>query len=1130
MLPLQGLKDNYQILIEKLDAFIRKYYRNQLLRGGIYAFTLGLAFYLTVTLLESFGHFSTGFRTVLFYSFVGGLLFILTKFVIIPLSHLYRFGKIISHEQAAQIIGKHFAEVQDKLINLLQLKEQLNTSAFNYHLINASVNQKSEELKPVPFVSAVNFSENKRLLRYAVIPFVVLVVILFTAPSLIKDSTKRLIDHQTYFEKPAPFTFTILNKNLQAVQQQDYKLDIKIAGKEIPQEAYIEIDGNQFKLEKENLLNFHYTFKNLQKSTDFKLYADGFYSHEYTLEALPKPLLMNFEVSLDYPGYIHKQNEKLQNTGDILIPAGTKVSWQFETKNTEALQLGFQDTSIVSNRSGENSFTFSKRFLRSDSYSVKASNKFLQNDDSARYTVTVIPDLYPSISVEQQQDSMSMKRIYFKGVVKDDYGFSKLSFNYKFTNSDNTGSLSLSKRQDPSTGSVSEAIAVNKNTNSDQFFYYWDASDININAGDEVEYYFEITDNDGVNGPKSTRSQTQMFRAPSLKEIAESTAKNNEGVKSNLKESIDEAKKLQKDLNELSSKLLEKKEMGWEDKKKAEDLLKKQQELERKLEDLKKQNAQNNEQKNEFKQMDQNLLDKQKQLEDLMAKLMTPEMQKLMQELQKMMENMDKNQVQEKLNQMKLDSKNFEKELERALELFKQMEFEQKLQDNIDKLADMAKKQDDLSQKADDKNADSKDLESKQDQLNKDFEDFRKDMDELAKKNDALEDKNQMPNTDKQEESIQQDQKESSDQLSQGKNSKASKSQKNASQKMEQMAKQMQQMQQQMAQDQEEEDENSLRALLENLLHLSFDQEKLMQDLKTMDVNNPQYLKASQQQRKLKDDAKMIEDSLFALSKRVVQIQSKVNQEIAGINVNMDEAISNLQDRYVPQARSRQQFAMTSINNLALMLNESLQQMQQQSKGAGQGACKKPGKGQKPSLSALRKMQEELNKNMQKAKEEMQKNGNKPGQKGKPGQQGQFSEQLAKMAAEQEYIRNMMHQLDMEDNRDGKKSLGNLQEIQKKMEETENDIVNRMISEQTLKRQNDILTRLLESERAERERDEDQQRKSDEAKNYLKRNPPAFEEYKQLKLKEMELLRTVPPALNGYYKKKVNDYFQAIEK
>src|SRR5207244_7183042 len=109
--------DNYQLLLQKLDAFIRKYYRNQLIRGGIYAFTLGLAFYLAVTTLEYFGHFSTGLRTVLFYSFVATILFIIVRFVAIPLSHLYRIGKIISHEQAAKIIGDHFKEVQDKLLN-----------------------------------------------------------------------------------------------------------------------------------------------------------------------------------------------------------------------------------------------------------------------------------------------------------------------------------------------------------------------------------------------------------------------------------------------------------------------------------------------------------------------------------------------------------------------------------------------------------------------------------------------------------------------------------------------------------------------------------------------------------------------------------------------------------------------------------------------------------------------------------------------------------------------------------------------------------------------------------------------------------------------------------------------------
>src|SRR4051812_14093440 len=102
------MENNYQLLIEKLDAFIRKYYKNQLLRGVIYTFTLCLAFYLLITSSEYFGHFSTTLRTVLFYLFVSGTAFVLGKFIVIPLTHLYKIGSIISHEQAAQIIGKHF--------------------------------------------------------------------------------------------------------------------------------------------------------------------------------------------------------------------------------------------------------------------------------------------------------------------------------------------------------------------------------------------------------------------------------------------------------------------------------------------------------------------------------------------------------------------------------------------------------------------------------------------------------------------------------------------------------------------------------------------------------------------------------------------------------------------------------------------------------------------------------------------------------------------------------------------------------------------------------------------------------------------------------------------------------------
>ncbi len=1116
-------QDNYSLLISNLDAFIRKYYKNQLVRGAIYAFTLILGFFLLVTSLEYIGRFDTTVRTILFYLLLSGITAVMAKFVALPLTHLYRIGKIISHEEAARIIGKHFTHVEDKLLNVLQLKAQAGSMDLAHRaLIEASITQKSNELRPVPFVAAINISENKRYLRWAAIPLTILVVLLFTAPSLIKDSTQRLIEHRTYFEVPAPFTFTVTNPSLKAIRQQDFRMDVRMDGKEVPAEVFIELEGNLFRLEKEDLTHFHYTFRNLQQDMTFRLSADGFYSKEYTLQALPNPVLLNFNVALAFPAYLNKKNETLQNVGDLMIPAGTKVTWNFNTQNTDNIRLVFADTTYTLEPENENEFTYQRRFLRGDNYSVFTGNNFMQSVDSVRYAVNVIPDQYPAITVEQQQDSLSSKRHYFRGIIKDDYGFSKLQFVYRFIqSSDSSGARENNVYTEP--------LSFNRSNTADVFFHLWDLSTIDIQAGDEVEFYFEVWDNDGVTGPKSMRSQTQVFKAPTLKEIADKTEKSNASIKDDLKESIDQAKQLQKELSDLTRKLMEKKEVGWEDKKKAEDLLKKEQELKKKLEEIRKQNAEKNREEQEYKKVNEDIQQKQEELQSLMDKLMTPELEKLMQELQQLMEKVDKSQLQEKLSEMKQDNKDLQKELERMVELFKQMEFEQKFEETLDKLNELAKAQEELSKESEKKDANADDIKAKQDSLNKQFDEFRKEMDDLKKKNDQLENKNDMPDTDTKEESIQEDMKNSSEQLGESKAGKASKSQKSAAQKMEQMAQQMKQQQQQREQEQQEEDMNALRALLENLLRLSFDQEKLMQDLKVIDINNPQYLKLSQQQRKLKDDAKMIEDSLFALSKRVAQIASKVNQEIGAINMNMEEAMENLEDRYVPQARTRQQFVMTSVNNLTLLLSEALQQMQQQmAQSMPQSSCNKPGQKKPSSASEMRKMQEELNKNMQKMKEGMKQQGGN--QKGKTQRDQQLSEQLAKMAAQQEFIRNELNKLNQQENKDGKKGLGNLQDIQNKMEETERDIVNNMISDQTMKRQSEILTRLLESEKAEREREQDEQRKSEEAKNVYQRNPSEFEEYKRLKLKEMELLRTVPPTFNSYYKQKVSDYFQSLEK
>ncbi|MCW3075562.1 MAG: hypothetical protein JWO32_171 [Bacteroidetes bacterium] len=1155
------------ILINKLDEFIRKYYKNQLIKGVIYSSGILLAAFLSLILLEYFGELSITLRTILFFTFLIATLVVLGNYIAVPLLKLNKIGKIISHKQAAGIIGNHFSNVQDKLLNVLQLQsnQALHGSS---DLLVASINQKITELKPVPFVSAINLNENKKHLKYTLPVIFLFMGIYLIWPQIIHKSTTRLFHYQTYYEKEMPFKFNILNSNLQALQTQDFKLEVKITGEQIPNEVFINIKGIEYKLEKENNITFNYTFKNLQANTGFQLGAAGFNSKEYTLEVLPKPSLLQFNLQLIYPAYLHKANESLSNSGDLQIPAGTKVNWTFNTRNTDKLQLRFSDSLAHPSKNNENQFNFSRSFLNSNNYTIKASNQFIKiAPDSVNYSINVIPDQYPSIDVSENTDSLNIKNLYFSGQIKDDYGFNHLNFFYKKFSIDSTG------KTNESTGSF--PIAIKRDQISQPYFYYLDASKFNLQPGDKIEYFFEVFDNDGVNGSKSAKTQLMTFKAPTLDEINENTSKNNSEIKQDLEESIKKAKQLQKDVNELSKKITDKKQLGYEEKKKIEDVIKKQNELKNKIEEIKQENQLNNQQQNEFTQNDESLLEKQKQLEQLFENVMTPEMEKLFDELNKMLDKLDKNEVQQKLEEMKLSNKDIEKELDRNLEAFKQLEVQQKMQQAIDKLDELKKKEDDLNKETENKKEDkdtknkdnknkdekSKELEKKQDDIKKDFENLKEELKELEKKNSELEEPNALPKNEQKQKEIEKEMQNSSEQLNKNNKKEASKSQKSASQKMQEMKEEMEQSMESSEQQQEEENAQALRQILENLLNLSFAQEELIKQLPKTRIDNPLYIKIPQEQNKLKDDSKIIEDSLLALSKRAPKISAMVNREISAINMNMDKTVKSLAERNTGDATMRMQSTMTSVNNLALLLNEALEQMQQQMKQQqqqsskpGSGKCKKPGSGsgqkpsQSPAMPNMRKLQEQLNQQLQQLKDALEKGqkpgekpGDKPGDKkgqkpgGGMGQNGNTgsgmmpgnSEQMAKLAAQQEALRRQMQGLMDKMKNKGKNPGGNMTDL---MEQTEKDIVNKNITNETMKRQQDILSRMLESEKAEREREQDEQRKSNEAKSENLSNPIQFLEYKRLKEKEMELLNTVPPSLTPYYKDKVNKYFNTVNK
>ena len=1121
---MSKISANYQLLIAKLDEFIRKYYVNRLIKGALYSVGLILIAVLALTLLESQFYFPTNVRAAFFFGFLALSAFVLVNWIIIPLMQFFRLGKVISHEQAASIIGTHFTNVEDKLLNILQLKHQANQLS-DASLIEASIDQKIEEIKPVPFAGAVDLSKNKKYVKYAAIPLFIFLALLFGAPQLVTTSASRILDYKTHYDPAAPFYFEVVSDNLEVVQHEDLTVEVKIEGSALPNEAFIHYNNFPYKLKKKSPTEFYYKFNKLQKNVSFFLEAAGFESKEYAIKVIPKPTMLSFDAVLDYPAYIDKEDEVLRNSGDMVIPMGTKVTWRFEAESTDKVEMAFGKTGqrIETTRKESNLFTHNKGFRSNSEYAVYLSNEQLPNADSISYNISVIPDIYPTISAEQMQDSTNDKHLYFLGEAADDYGIKNIDFKYKIESKDKKGNLIA--RGSGEYESFPMAAGVNKRAST--FNHFWDLEGMGLKPGDKLTYYFEVWDNDAVNGSKSAKTAMRTFEMPTIKELDNIAEKKNEELKDDLKDVMKDAQKLKEEAKEMKDKLVQKKDLSWEDKENIQEMLDKHKDLEEKIQKTKENFKENLDEQKEYKQFNENIQEKQEQLQELFEEVMTDELKELMEKLESLLEELDKEELMEELEDMEMTDEQLENELDRLMELFKQLEFEQKMNETIEKLQELGEEQEKEGEETEEKNEGENLEEQKQDQeeLNEKFEEIKEDMEELQKMNEELESPSEdlQEQTEQEQEEISQEQEESGEKMEDGKPQEAGEKQKKAGQKMQEMAQKMQMMQMEMQMKQAGEDMQAIRQLLENLIDLSHDQEGLMDDIKASTINTPQYVSLLQDQYKLKDDAEIIQDSLVALSKRVFQLEAFITKELADINRNLGDAIDQLEDRKVPKATAHQQYVMTSTNNLALMLSETMEQMQQQMAQQMQGnqSCQKP--GQKPGMKGMSDMQKQLNDRIKKAEESM-KQGKMSGK--------QMSKEMAQMAAKQAAMRQAMQQMaKQQKNEAGKNGDGlgeKMEELAREMEQTETDLVNKRLTSELIKRQQDIMTRLLEAENAMREREKDKERKSKTARIKTKNIPPAIEEYLKQRQSEVELYKTVPPSLKPYYKSLVEKYFNAI--
>ncbi|EDM45340.1 hypothetical protein SCB49_06022 [unidentified eubacterium SCB49] len=1126
---------NFSIIQHKLEQFIKKYYTNELIKGAILFFAIGLLYLLVTLIIEYFLWLSQTGRTVLFWSFVAVELALFVRFIAFPLAKLFKLQQGLSHEEASRLIGNHFPEVNDKLLNVIQLNQNIRES----ELLAASIDQKVDEMDPIPFKKAINFKANTKYLKYAAIP--VIIFLFFSVlgdKNMFSSSYERVVNYDTAYEPPAPFSFYVLNDNLSAIENKSFIIQARTEGEVLPENASITYNDETYFLRQTAPGLFEYTFAQPTAPIEFRLKANKVTSQPYTIDVVKTPSLLGFTMQLVYPNYTGKGNETLQSTGNATVPEGTRVHWNVNTQNTDEVALKLKDTAYYFTKK-QAQFNLQRGVYSRMDYAISTSNKALKDYENLSFTLNIVRDEYPEIDVQVKEENTVLgTTFYYLGNVSDDYGLTKLQLVYYPEN-------------DPSNKQM-VSLPVSKGS-IDQFTYAF-PGDIELVPGMGYEYYFEVFDNDAIHKHKSTKSSIYNFQKLTEDELEQEQLQDQENTIKELDKSLEEFEKQDKRLEELSQTQKEKKELNFNDKKKLEEFLnrqKQQEEMMKEFNEELKENLENfqkeNEEQDPFKEQ---LKDRLEENEERLK-----ENEALLKELEKVQDKIAKEELSEKLEELKKQNKTQKKNLEQLLELTKRYYVNKKAEKLAEHIFKLGEEQEKQADKPEDENT-----KEAQEKLNEKFEEYKKELENLKKENEQLKEPMDIPDDIGGEKTIDDEQQKATDSLEKGNKGAASESQKKAGKRMKEMGTQMQSSMAGGSQESMEEDVDMLRQIVDNLVVFSFEEEDNMNDFKAITYGSPVFGKKLNKQNELKQNFKHIDDSLFSLSLRQPLIGDKINESLTEINYNIDKALERLAENQMRQGTSSQQYVISGTNELAVLLASTLNsmQMQMQASGSGKGQGKGQGQGQGQGegfqLPDIIEKQESLSEKMEKGMGEGKGKGEGKGQgegegqgegqgegdgngegqggngkgngdgKGENGTNPAESEnndgELYEIYKEQQQLRQQLQDRLSQEGLDGKGG-----EILKKMEGVEQQLLDKGFNRSTLEKMLNLNYELLKLDDADLKQGLDSKREA-------VTNKTAFQNKKRLSPEDIkkyfnttEILNREALPLRQEFKQKVQEYF-----
>ena len=1038
---------------------------------GLAAFTLLAILISALVWFESFRYFSPDTKTVLFQFIV--VAFILSLMGITAAYWLLKAQKLPASgpEHLARLIGEKDPQIGDRLLNAVQLNRSMVNSGISQSLQQAAIQSGVDTLNGVPPKLLFPRDSILRFLKFTGVGALALVLLYLINFQHSNAAIVRLAQPEKSFEYPLPVKIDIESTSYRTLAGDTLKISGELVGRHMEHVNLIvqtakdtttyrlPLQDQKFEFSLPQVVRSFSAFATVQNNRPWEPW-DLVSSDSLKVQIINRPVVQNLSVRIKPPSYTRLPTEVLNR--DIMEISGFKGSWiSMEGRASKEIEGAILHSELGTDRPAEitgNRFKLGFRMIRNDKVWFELrDDEGVTNLDPLIYPLYVNTDVAPLVRVlVPGQDVVIGENMLLPLRLKldDDFGFSMLELKYQIIRPDYLMA---------DTTTYSEPLDLPDYSESSlDFTYNWDLKDISLMPEDAILYWFVVHDNNTVDGPLTGMSKKWYARLPSLDEMFEEIAQGNEEVKQESEDVLDVVKEIREKVDELALEVQKDPNLSWEQQKVASDAMAQVEELKDQLESISDQLDEMLQAAEEQNLFSEETLDKYSELQNLMEQLITPELEEAMERLREAMEQDNPREMEAAMEEFQAAMEDFEKSIERTLEIFKQVEIEQKIDELTKRLNDLADRQEELASDLPQKPESEAGSTAQQEQkIANDFDkaqEVAEDLENLLDQNEALSSesvsqlKQEMSESD-----VEENLEQATSMMEQGQMSQAQPPAEQAAKSMREMAESSNQMQAGMQGQMMEQVMSEFRSALLKTLRLSQAQEALEEPTGKTSKQSSLLRDYADSQMDLMGGLQQLSAEMKALGNKTFAVSPAMGRSMGMIQANMQDAIAQLEARNPRQSSQSQAQARESLNKMARQLASSMQSLQQSGQSSG--------------------FSEYMQQLMDMAGQQQGLNGQTMMQMG----MGSPS-MMQQLARQQMELREALSKIEDGMGSDSR-MLGDLGKIGDEMEAVARELQKRRPSQNVHERQEKILNRLLDAQRSATERDYSKKRKSETGQN-----------------------------------------------